>query len=718
MAKYRVNSTARQMARENISKNSKKRKGGFFSTVRFIVLMGCACALAGVASFELYLSSLPPINNLEQFKPNIVTKIYSADDEIIKTFTAYTYEKIELKDIPDNLKKALIATEDKNFYRHHGYDLTGLARSTVQNLIAGHVVQGASTLTQQLARVLFLNNERTFDRKLKELFIAARIEKTISKDQILEMYMNNVYLGAGAYGVEGASQIYFDKHLKDCSLSELALIAGLPQAPSVYNPFNNKDLAIKRRNQVLLRMYKMRYITKDEYEKAKNADVKLAKVPQFYTTNKAPYFCDYVMKELEKLGFDETEISQGGYKVVTTLDYKAQKAADEAIDRNLKNWGLTGDNNQAAVFSFSPVDGHIIVYSGGKNYAKSQYDRVTQAVRPPGSSFKPIVYAAALEKGISPNDMVEDRPFTIGQWSPRNYGNKYRGSIPVYTALMVSSNVCAARMIKEVGIRSVIQIARVLGIETPLEYDYTIALGSNGVKLYEFTRAYGAFANGGFVVQPYAIERVETSRGKVVYKAPKTKFTHQLSMNTSAQMTAMLKTVISNGTGRAASIGKPAAGKTGTTDDNKDAYFMGYTPNVVTGVWVGNDDNIAMNKSIQGGTVPALIWKDTMKVATEPYGNAEFNYPEVKLVPYASGSSTKVIGDDERSEQNSTEERPTSSNASSDDITKQVNNILKKAETQTQSQQVQQPVQQTAKPVQKPVTAPIPIPMAVPESLH
>jgi penicillin-binding protein 1A len=284
---------------------------------------------------------------------------------------------------------------------------------------------------------------------------------------------------------------------------------------------------------------------------------------------------------------------------------------------------------------------------------------------------------------------------------------------------MVSSNVCAARMIKEVGIRSVIQIARVLGIETPLEYDYTIALGSNGVKLYEFTRAYGAFANGGFVVQPYAIERVETSRGKVVYKAPKTKFTHQLSMNTSAQMTAMLKTVISNGTGRAASIGKPAAGKTGTTDDNKDAYFMGYTPNVVTGVWVGNDDNIAMNKSIQGGTVPALIWKDTMKVATEPYGNAEFNYPEVKLVPYASGSGTKVIGDEEQSEQNSTEERPTSSNnTSSDDITKQVNNILKKAETQTQSQQVQQPVQQTAKPVQKPVTAPIPIPMAVPESLH
>lgn len=708
MAKYKVNSTAKRIARENISKNSAKKQGGFFSTLKFLFIMGSACVLAGIVSFELYLSSLPPIENLEQFKPNIVTKIYSSDEEIIKTFTAYTYEKIELKDIPENLKKALIATEDKNFYRHHGYDLTGLVRSTVQNILAGHVVQGASTLTQQLARVLFLNNERTFDRKLKELFIAARIEKTLSKDQILEMYMNNVYLGAGAYGVEGASQIYFDKHLKDCSLSELALIAGLPQAPSVYNPFNNKDLALQRRNQVLMRMYKMRYITKAEYENAKSAGVKLAKVPQYYTTNKAPYFCDYVMKELAKLGFDETEISQGGYKVVTTLDYKTQKATDEAIDRTLKNWGLNGDNNQAAVFSFSPVDGHIIAYSGGKDYAKSQYDRVTQAVRPPGSSFKPFVYAAALEKGITPNDMVEDKPVTIGQWSPRNAGNKYRGTIPVYTALMVSSNVCAARMIKEVGVRSVIQIAKVLGIDTPLEYDYTIALGSNGVKLFEFTRAYGAFANGGFVIQPYAIERVETSRGKVVYQAPKAKYTHQLSTNTAAQMTAMLKTVIANGTGRAAAIGKPAAGKTGTTDDNKDAYFMGYTPNIVTGVWVGNDDNIAMNKSIQGATVPAIIWKDVMKVATEPYGNAEFNYPEVKLIPFSAGVDVKIIGENEKKPVE--QEAPTATNTIPAEDT---------AKTVTQKKpEPAQPVQPVPKPVPKPASAPIPIPMAMPEGLH
>lgn len=719
MAKYYVNRNynAKEMAKANISKNSKK-KGGFFSTLKFIFIMGCACVLAGVASLQLYLSSLPPINNLEQFKPNIVTKIYSSDGEIIKTFTAYTYEKIELKDIPENLKKALIATEDKNFYRHHGYDMTGLARSTVQNLIAGHVVQGASTITQQLARVLFLNNERTFDRKLKELFIAARIEKTISKDQILEMYMNNVYLGAGAYGVEGAAQIYFDKHLKDCDLAELALIAGLPQAPSVYSPFNNMDLAVKRRNQVLMRMYKMRYITKDEYTQAKEEKVKLAKMPQYYTTNKAPYFCDYVMKELEKLGFDETEISQGGYKVVTTLDYKAQKAVNDAIVNNLRNYGLTKDNNQAAVFAFSPIDGKIIAYAGGKDYTKSQYDRVTQAVRPPGSSFKPFVYAAAMEKGISPNDMIEDRPVTLGKWSPHNYGNKYRGKIPVYTALMVSSNVCAARMIEEVGVRAVIQTARVLGIETPLEYDYTIALGSNGVKLFEFTRAYGAFANGGFVVQPYSVERVETSRGKVVYKAPKTKVSHQLSMNTAAEMTAMLKTVMTNGTGRAASIGKPAAGKTGTTDDNKDAYFVGYTPNIVTGVWVGNDDNTVMSKIVQGGTVPALIWRDVMKVATEPYGKAEFNYPEVQLIPFAAGSNVKIIGGDENTEKPKEDEEEKPVNL--DEVTAVTPaDVIKNANKKnSEPAAVTAPVVPKPAAPAKPAAAPVPIPMAVPESLH
>ncbi len=711
----------KEIARRNIKK--KKIDSDFVSNLKFMCIVGAAFVLAGFASLQMYLSSQPPIKNLEQFKPNIVTKFYSADGEVIKTFTAYTFSKVELKDVPEELKEAIIATEDKNFYKHSGYDVFGLVRSSVQNVLAGRVVQGASTITQQLARILFLSNEKTFTRKIKELVIAARIEKTISKDQILEMYLNNVYLGSGAYGVEGAARIYFNKHIKDCTLPELALIAGLPQAPSVYSPYNNLDLAVKRRNQVLTRMYKMRYITKDEYQKAKEAKVVLNDMPQFYTTNKAPYFCDYVMNELQKLGFDETEIIHGGYKIITTLDSKAQIAANEAVVRDLKNWGLSGDAKQAAVFSFDPTNGKILAYVGGKDYTKSQYDRVTQAVRPPGSAFKPFVYAAALEKGISPNDFVEDMPITIGGWSPHNYGNKYRGKIPVYSALMVSSNVAAARVIQEVGVRSVIQIARVLGIETPLEYDYTIALGSNGVKLFEFTRAYGAFANGGYVVQPYGIERVETSRGKVVYKASKTKITHQLSMRTAAEMTAMLRTVITNGTGAAANIGKPAAGKTGTTDDNKDAYFVGYTPNIVTGVWVGSDDNTVMSRAIQGGTVPAIIWKDVMKVATEPYGKLEFNYPEVVLEPFKLNTANiKIIKDGEEDEK--TEENSDDNGEKKELNPQDVLNSVKSTINQTVSQPVQNtpdritpvPAQKTIPVQQRP--APSPIPMAVPESLH
>lgn len=709
----RIKRTNSEMsAKAAAKKNIIRKENKFFKAVKITVILGIAFILAAGVSFSLYLTSLSPIENLDGFKPNIVTKFHAHDGEIIKTFTAYTYSRVDIKEVPQDFINALIATEDKNFYNHHGYDIYGLARSTVQNLLARRLVQGASTITQQLARILFLSNEKTFDRKLKELVIAARIEKTISKEQILEMYMNNVYLGSGAYGVEGAAEIYFNKKLKNLSLPELALIAGLPQAPSVYSPYNNLDLAVKRRNQVLLRMYKMKFITKEQYENAKDAKVKLSTMPRYYTTNKAPYFCDLVLAELEKLGFDETDISQGGYKIVTTLDFKAQQKANEAIIRNLNAYALKGNNQQAAVFSFSPIDGRILAYAGGKDYTKSQFDRV-QAVRPPGSAFKPFVYAAAIEKGISPNDFIDDSPVTLGGWSPRNYGNKYRGKIPVHKALMYSSNACAARMIKEVGIRSVIQIVRVLGITTPLEYDYTIALGSNGVKLYEITRAYGAFANGGYLVQPYAIESVETSRGKVVYRAPKPKVSHQLSYNTAAVMTAMLKNVIKSGTGAAANIGKPAAGKTGTTDDYKDASFIGYTPDVVTGVWVGNDDNTDNYKSIQGGTVPALIWRDVMKVATEPFKNAEFDYPEVELIN--SKAPVEVKHEEEKNENENGE--------NSDNVQNQPANVqpavtpadVVKNFKQTQADAVQpQPEPQ----LQAPSKAPVPVPMAVPESLH
>lgn len=618
------------MREYKVPRKRKKKSNQFMKFIvnSFVIMVAVGCA--SITALKLYTMMLPPIQNLESYKPNVVTQIYADDGEIIKTFTAYTSEKATIKQIPDAMKKAIIATEDKNFYKHEGYDLTGLARSVIVNLQSGRFVQGASTITQQLARLLFLNNEKTYNRKIKEFILAARIEKSVSKDKILEMYLNSVYLGSGSYGVAGAAKVYFNKDLSELTLSECALIAGLPQAPSVYSPFNNLDKAINRRNQVLNRMYKMHYITKAQLNQAKNEKITLNPLPSIYVYNKAPYFVDYVMKELQKMGFSETEIIHGGYKIYTTLNSKAQSAANIAMINNLKSWGMTGAKNQAAVFSFSPTTGEIITYAGGKNYKETQYDRIAQSIRPPGSAFKPIVYAAAVEKGWGPNDILDDKPVTVGKWSPRNYGSKYRGPIPLYAGLMVSSNVMAVRLIQDVGIRSVITLSRALGISTQLEYDSTIALGSNGVKLYDLTVAYGAFANGGFRVTPYAIKRVETNRGKVVYQAQKPKAVKAVSYETAATMTAMMKTVVTGGTGRAANIGVPVAAKTGTTDDYRDAWFVGYTPDIVTGVWVGNDDNSVM-RGMTGGTVPALIWRDVMKVATAPFGNSDFVYPEVEI---------------------------------------------------------------------------------------
>lgn len=701
----------KQRAEQSTAREKKQgsKIGYFFSFIKMFVIVCSALLIAGITALNIYLSSRPPIENLRDYRPNIVTQFYSADGEIIKTFTAYTYDKVELKDVPDYLKKAVIATEDKNFYHHKGYDLLGIVRSSIQNVLAMHTVQGASTITQQLARILFLSNERTFNRKIKELEVATRIEKTISKDKILEMYLNNVYLGAGSYGVAGAAKTYFNKKLDQLTLPELALIAGLPQAPSVYNPYNNKELAKQRRNQVLKRMLTMKYITKDEYEKAIESEIKLSDLPQLYTTNKAPYFSDYVINELEKLGFHETDVINGGYKVITTLDSKAQEKANEAILANMKAYNLTNKTQQAAVFSFSPKDGKILVYAGGKNYGESQYDRVTQAIRPPGSAFKPIVYAAAMEKGFSPNDIVDDSPITLSKWSPRNYGNKYRGKIPLYKALMVSSNVCAARIIKEVGVHSVIQLARVLGITTPLEKDYTISLGSNGVKLFEFVRAYGAFANGGYIVEPYAIEKIVDSRGRILYQATGTKTSHQLSKSTAAKMTAMMKTVITSGTGTGANIGKPAAGKTGTTDDYRDAYFVGYTPDIVTGVWVGDDNNKQMH-GLTGGTIPAKIWKDVMLVATQKYGSKDFDYPEIVLTD-KSKDAEEVGAEDELEQTEETEA-----------LLKEAQELKEKALESTQTQQQSPQAESVEKRIQDQPSAPIPktesIPMAVPESLR
>ncbi|MCQ2957614.1 MAG: PBP1A family penicillin-binding protein [Candidatus Gastranaerophilales bacterium] len=597
--------------------------------ISYIFTVGIILLVSAAIVFNFYMGQLKPIKNLERFIPNHVTQIISQDDVVIKTFGVYKNTKVNSQEIPDLLKNAFISIEDKNFYKHEGYDLTALLRSTIVNIQAGRSKQGASTITQQLARILFLSSEKTYTRKLKELILARRIEKTWTKDQILAMYLNNVYLGEGAYGVGAAADVYFNKKLKDLTVAEAALIAGLPQAPSVYSPYQNKDLAIKRRNQVIKRMYANKIITKEQMKKALDEPVKLRDQYISYSQNKAPYFSDYVMRELEALGFSEDEISQGGYKIYTTLNYEYQQVAQDKLWSDMRSWGMTKDEEQAALFSYETSTGKILAYIGGKDYSKSQFDRASQSVRPPGSAFKVLVYTTAVEMGMSPNMLFKDEPYTSGDWSPHNYGNKYRGEIPAYQALAYSSNVVAAKIIIDyTGVSEVIRMSKRMGINTPLENDPTICLGSNGVKLTEMTNAFGVLANGGIWVKPYAVEKVVTPTGKVVYEA-NTNYKRILSLDNAAKVVEMMKQVVTSGTGRAANIGGEVAGKTGTTDNYRDAWFVGFTPNIVTGVWVGNDNNHPM-RGLTGGTLPAKIWADYMRIANMGKEQA-FPFPKFEL---------------------------------------------------------------------------------------
>jgi len=602
----------------------RKRKGN----VLYVLALVLAFVLAGISAGIIHLKSLPSINQLEQYEPTLTSQITSNDNRIIKTFGAYNYKKVTVSQMPDYLKQAIVAIEDKNFHSHHGFDVKALIRSSLKNIKAGKIVQGASTITQQLARVLFLSQERTFTRKFKELIIAHRLEKTISKDKILEMYLNNIYLGEGAYGVAAAADIYFDKKIEDLNLRECALIAGLPQAPSVYSPYRNKKLALQRRSQVLRRMFEDGFITKEQLEITDTQEVELNSKPKKITFTKAPYFVDFVMKELrDRVGLSEQEVVQGGYKIYTTLNYEYQKAAEKSVVNNLKGWGLTKPEEQAALISYDVVSGQIMAYIGGKDYAESQFDRVSQAIRPPGSSFKIFVYTTAMEQGLTPFTMYPDLPLVIGDWRPQNYGRKYRTKLPLYKALALSSNVVAAQLIMDVGVSNVIKTARKMGITTPLERDPTIALGSSGVKPIELASAYGILANGGIKVDPYGIERIETSNGKVIYVASNS-YKRILDIKTVAYMVEMFKQVVKHGTGRASNIGRPSAGKTGTTDGYRDAWFAGFTPDIVTTVWVGNDNNTPTNR-LTGGSIPAVIWRDYMKMITSNKPVMDFMYPEI-----------------------------------------------------------------------------------------
>tara|TARA_B100000676_G_C18090489_1_gene859200 strand:+ start:1544 stop:3424 length:1881 start_codon:yes stop_codon:yes gene_type:complete len=510
--------------------------------------------------------------------------------------------QIAIRHLPAYLPQAVIATEDRRFYQHFGIDVIGLARAALANLKAGRVVQGGSTITQQLAKNLWLTPERTFTRKLKELMLAIWLEARLQKQEILNLYLNRVYLGAGSYGVESASQRYFGKSARAVTLSEAALLAGLLKAPSRYAPTNNLNRSRRRAATVLDNMVEAGYLLPSAAERAKRSPTKLTKTG--LRSKSFGYFVDWI----------ETQIPlfigrvDDGIVVETTLDPLIQQSAETALSKTLTQNRKTRRVNQGALIAFDKV-GSIRAMVGGHSYRKSQFNRTIQARRQPGSAFKTVVYLAALEAGLSRHQKFKDGPININGWQPKNFDGKYAGYVTMETALARSINTVAVRIAELLGTERIIKTARRLGITSSLSSDLSIALGTSSVSLFEITAAYLPFANGGTGVYPFGIQRIKSKVGKIIYERSASSLGSIVESRHVEQMNKMLTTAVTKGTGRKAQVKNyTVAGKTGTSQDYRDSWFIGYTEDLVAGIWLGNDDN-SPTKRVTGGLLPADMWQ-------------------------------------------------------------------------------------------------------------
>jgi penicillin-binding protein 1A len=530
-----------------------------------------------------------------------------------------------VQDIPPHMVNAVLAIEDRRFYSHPGIDPIGIARAIVRNTIGGGVRQGGSTITQQLAKNLFLSHERTYKRKIQEALLALWLEHQLTKDEILSAYLNRVYLGSGTYGIDAAAKLYFNKSATDVTLLEAATLAGLLKAPSRYSPHNNPDLAYDRAKVVLGAMQDAGYITEEEEQNARTITI-----TENLTTpalkNQARYFADWIISGLDELigSIDENII------VETSLNAELQTLAENTLAATIDAAQETSAVSQGAILIMRP-DGAVVTMVGGKNYAGSQFNRAIQAKRQPGSAFKPIVYLTALEQGWKPDSIVLDDIFTEQEsdYQPTNFKDEYYGEVTLTYALTYSMNTAAVRLMRDIGPKTVINTARRLGIFSPLEPDLSLALGSSAVSLAELTTAYASFANGGYAVYPYAITKITDEDGELYYvRSRRTQTRRVIDRDNAETITEMLQNVVANGTGRAAQIpGTDAAGKTGTSQDFRDAWFIGYTDSLVAGVWMGNDDNAPMNH-VTGGSLPARTWSTIMTGSTDnfdPVSRSDFS---------------------------------------------------------------------------------------------
>ncbi|SON58289.1 Penicillin-binding protein 2D [Hartmannibacter diazotrophicus] len=581
---------------------------GFF---RRLVYWGCVLGLWGgialVGILAYFAAHLPQSTEwaIPKRPPNV--QIYDASGELFANRGDTGGQAVRLEQLPPYLPEAVIAIEDRRFYHHFGVDPIGLVRAVITNVAAGSVVQGGSTLTQQLAKNLFLTPDRTIDRKMQEVVLALWLEWTYSKDEILEMYLNRVYLGAGAYGVDAAARRYFGKPAVELELGEAATIAGLLRAPSRYAPTRNPELARDRARTVLDAMAEEGYITRSQEMVALDNP---AKVASEHATRAENYVADWVMDQLP--GY--VGALDGDVRVETTIDSAAERAAEAAIRKIIADEGTKAGITQGALVALDD-NGAVRALVGGRDYASSQFDRAISARRQPGSAFKPFVYVTALEHGYRPDSIIVDEPVSIRGWRPENYGKGYRGPISLTTALADSVNTVAARLTASLGPSNVTRTARRMGVLSKMHDNPSIALGTAEVTPLEITSAYVPFANGGKGVIPYVIERIVDAKGKVLFQRNGSGPGRVLSDRILGDINRMMSAVVERGTGKAAALpGRAVGGKTGTSQDFRDAWFIGYTPGLTAGVWLGND-NSSPTRHATGGDLPARIWASFMREA-------------------------------------------------------------------------------------------------------
>ncbi len=608
-------------------KKSKRRRAWPY----VVLLLGAWGIIFGAVFYSRFLSSLPDVNTLLVHGPSQDITLLDDQGRLIARRGLTHGTMVDVTDLPRYVPDAFIAIEDRRFREHLGLDPIGLARAATENMAAGHVVQGGSTLTQQLAKNLFLDPGRTFERKLQEAALAVYLESRYSKDQILTLYLNRVYFGAGAFGIEAAAERFFNKHASDLTLPEAAMLAGSVKAPAKYNPLNDPDASESRAQVVLHAMEEANFIDRRTRLAAEDTRPRVVR-----GTGHAGggYFTDWVVSRITGYIGEVNE----PIVVETSFDLDAQAQAERAVAAGLAENGDQLNAGQAVLIAMTP-DGAVRAMVGGRSYEQSPYNRATDALRQPGSAFKPFVYLAAFERGRTPNDVMNDAPVDIHGWKPEDYEGKYEGEMTLTRAFAKSSNSIAAQLTYEAGPKSVARVARRLGITSHLDMNASLALGTSSVSPLELTAAYVPFANGGEGVVPFGIERIRTRSGKVLWQRKGSGLGRVMSTQNAAAITSLMVETVSTGTGKAARLDdRPSAGKTGTTQDFHDAWFVGFSADLVCGVWMGNDDNTPM-KHATGGGLPARIFRTFMESAEA--GLPARPLPGAAITPVAQAAPTE-----------------------------------------------------------------------------